>query len=122
MGEDVGRGKGEEGVGLNFLTFCSGQNIQTPTRRFWRSWQQRQRPYLASPLKRQQSSRMASMPVVPMSVAQAQVAGDYQIKSEAALPVLGASDPPLRACSSVSAHDAASLRARPCLPASLPHL
>lgn len=32
-----------------------------------------------------------SMPVVPMTVAQAQVAGDYQIKSEAAMPVLGAS-------------------------------
>lgn len=66
--------------------------------------------------------KMASMPVVPMSVAQAQVAGDYQIKSEAALPVLGASDPSLRACSLVSAHDDASLRARPCLPASPAHI
>jgi hypothetical protein len=35
------------------------------------------------------------MPVVPMTVAQAQVAGDYQIKSEAAMPVLGASLRPL---------------------------
>lgn len=55
---------------------------------------------------------MASMPVVPMSVAQAQVAGDYQIKSEAALPVLGASDPYFRACSLVSAHDQASFELR----------